>query len=256
MRQRAELHYELLFKQPPPEEDCPICMIRLPALLTGRTYMSCCGKVICHGCIHAPVYDDKGNEVDHEKCPFCRTPAPISNWDMIKRFEQRMEQNDPEAIRDVGTFYSYGRYGLPQNHAKALELWIRAAKLGSADAYYNIGSAYRQGSEVEQDINKAVYYWELAAIEGSLFARYNLGVIEGQAGNMDRALNHFMIAAGHGDTDCLESIKQRYLRGFATKDDYTKALRSYQAYLDEIKSKQRDQAAAFKDEYKYYESAV
>ena len=37
-----------------------------------------------------------------------------------------------------------------------------------------------------------------------------------------------------------------------TKDDYLKALRSYQAHLDEIKSVQRDEAAAFKDEWKYY----
>jgi hypothetical protein len=40
--------------------------------------------------------------------------------------------------------------------------------------------------------------------------------------------------------------------GNATNDDYTKALESYQAYLDEIKSVQRDEAAAENDDYKYY----
>ena len=49
----AKLHDEKLFKQPPPLEDCPICMIQLPTLDTGRTYNSCCGKTICSGCIHA-----------------------------------------------------------------------------------------------------------------------------------------------------------------------------------------------------------
>ena len=44
--------------------------------------------------------------------------------------------------------------------------------------------------------------------------------------------------------------------GHATNDDYAKALRSYQAYLDEIKSDQRDMAAAAYDQYKYYESAL
>ena len=38
----------------------------------------------------------------------------------------------------------------------------------------------------------------------------------------------------------------------ATKDDYTQALRAYQAYVVEIKSPQRDEAAAFNDAYKYY----
>ena len=42
------------------------------------------------------------------------------------------------------------------------------------------------------------------------------------------------------------------MAGCATKEDYAKALQAYQAYLDEIKSGQRDEAAVFSDEYKYY----
>ena len=57
----------------------------------------------------------------------------------------------------------------------------------------------------------------------------------------------------------LKIIKLMYREGEATKDDYTKALRSYQEYLDEIKSDQRDKAAASNinianGRYKYYES--
>ena len=40
--------------------------------------------------------------------------------------------------------------------------------------------------------------------------------------------------------------------GHATKDDYAKALRAYQAYLAEIKSAQRDAAAAARANYRYY----
>ena len=83
-------------------------------------------------------------------------------------------------------------------------------------------------------------------------ARYNLGVLEGHAGNMSRALKHHMIAAGCGDNDSLEKIKQKFLNGLATKDDYTKALRVYQTYLVEIKSAQRDEAAAFGEYFNYY----
>ena len=87
-------------------------------------------------------------------------------------------------------------------------------------------------------------------------ARRNLGVHEGQARNFDRALRHFMIAVRDGDSDSLEIIKRYSLNGYATKDDYANALRDYQAYVDEIKSEQRDEAAAFREDYKYYESAV
>jgi hypothetical protein len=39
--------------------------------------------------------------------------------------------------------------------------------------------------------------------------------------------------------------------GLTTKDQYAKALRQYQTYLDEVKSDQRDKAVAHSDRYKY-----
>ena len=58
----VELQDEVLFREPPPEYgDCPICFIRLPSLGSGRSYMTCCGKMICTGCCHADVYDNLGN---------------------------------------------------------------------------------------------------------------------------------------------------------------------------------------------------
>ena len=112
--------------------------------------------------------------------------------------------------------------------------------------------AYILGNGVERDEKKAKYYYELAAIGGDATARDNLGIFEGRAGNMDRALKHLMIAVGLGYTDSLEKIKQMFMHGQVTKDDYAKALQAYQAYLGEIKSEQRDTAAALNEEYKYY----
>ena len=61
-----------------------------------------------------------------------------------------------------------------------------------------------------------------------------------------------MIAAGFGDNDSLEMIKTMLINAHASKEDYAKALRAYQANLVEIKSPQRDEAATVDDEYKYY----
>ena len=108
------------------------------------------------------------------------------------------------------------------------------------------------GRGVERDENKAAHYYELAAMGGVVESRHNLGAIEWHAGNMDRASKHDMIAVGCGDNASLENIKQLFKDGDATKDDYAKALRSYQAYLVEIKSPQRDEAAAADENYKYY----
>ena len=83
-------------------------------------------------------------------------------------------------------------------------------------------------------------------------SRYNLAKSEEEAGNTDRELKHYFIAVGMGDNLSLKSIREMYMLGEATKDDYMKGLRIYQAYLEEIKSLQRDEAAAFDDICKYY----
>ena len=82
-------------------------------------------------------------------------------------------------------------------------------------------------------------------------ARYNLGNSEARAGNWERALKHYMTAAGNGDPDSLKEIKELYTKGHATKDNYVQALLAYQAYLAEIKSTQRDAAAAARGK-RYY----
>jgi len=248
----AELHDKELFKHPPPDEDCPICFQRLPTLEWGRRYKTCCGKVICSGCILAPVYDNEGNIVAEKICPFCRTPGSTSNEVVLDRERNRMEKGDPIAIYNQGCNYREGSDGFPQDFIKALKLFHRAGKLGYARAYTNIGGSYDLGTGVEVDKEKAAYYYELAAMGGDVQARHNLGVDEAKAFNIDRAVKHFMIAVRSGCAKSLEIIKQFYGYGQVTKDDYKKALRLYQEYLGEIKSPQRDKAAEYSERYRYY----
>ena len=245
-------HDKKLFKQPLPD-DCPICFLRLPYLGSGSRYYTCCGKVICCGCVHAPVYDDRGNEIDDQKCPFCRTPRTSSDKELNEMEKKRMELDDPIAIFNIGVYYRDGVYDFPQNYTKALELWHRAGELGHAAAYRNIGFAYEEGrGGVEVDEKKANHYYRLAAIGGDVDARFKLGYNEIRAGNIGRALKHYKITAAGGHFGSLKMIQELYRYGDVTKEDYTKVLQLYQAYLDEIKSKQRDAAAEEDDEDRYY----
>ena len=236
-----------LFKQPPPNEDCPICFLTLPSLHTGRKYKTCCGQMICSGCIHA-VDKMKGDS----KCPFCRAPVPRSEEDLIEMNMKHVEMDDATAIYNLGCCYHDGIYGMPQNYDKALKFWHRAGELGCAESYYNIGNAYYHGNGVEMDMKQAKHFYELAAIWGYSGARYNLGCFEEGTGNMSRALKHYMIAVGCGHDQSLKKIREFYMNGHATKDDYAKALRAYQKYIDGIKSAQRDEAAAFDSDYYRY----
>ena len=244
----AELHDEKLFKQPPQLEDCPICFMRMPTLQSGYRYMPCCGKIVCCGCLYAVSKLDK-----EEKCPFCRAPAPKSVEEGIERVKKRVEVGDAQAMYELGSYYSGGSHGLSRDMDKALELWHRAGKLGCAVSYYNIALYYGNGRDVERDMKKTLHYWELAAIGGEVHARFNLGCDGGNKGNMDRALKHMMIAVEGGYPDSLKPIKKLFGDGHATRDDYAKALQAYQAYLEEIKSVGRDEAAAYSAIFKYCE---
>ena len=200
--------------------------------------------MICCGCDCAPVYDNLGNEISEKKCPFCRTPTHKLDEEYNERLQKRVEVGDAEAIFHLGNYYRDAEHGFPQDDVKALELFMWAGDLGSADAYNSIGYAYSNGEGAEIGKKKADHYFKLAAMAGDEVARYNLGVVEEDEGNMNRALKHYMIAAEGGEPDSLKEIQKLYSNGQATKDDYTKALRAYQTYLGEIKSTQRDEAAA------------
>ena len=132
------------------------------------------------------------------------------------------------------------------------ELFRRAGDLGNYEAYVCIGYAYYEGEGVERDEKKANHWFELAAMRGGATARHILGINEKCEGNMDRALKHYMIAVRGGHTDSVKEIQQLYMDGDVAKDDYANALRSHQVYINEIKSDQRDKAAAFHDGYRYY----
>ena len=74
-------------------------------------------------------------------------------------------------------------------------------------------------------------------------ARHNLGVDEADTGNMNRAVKHWMISAGAGFDGSLTNVRQCFMDGYATKDDFEKALRSHKEAKDEMKSHQRDAIA-------------
>ena len=150
----------------------------MPTLWSGSSYMTCCGKLVCTGCIHAPVYDNQGNEVEIQKCPFCRIPSPSTDEEITQRQKKRAEAGDPIALQNLGYYFRDGSYGYPQDCAKALELWHRAGELGHIGAHTNIGYTYDIGKGVEVDKKKAKHYYELAAVSGDEVARCNLGESE------------------------------------------------------------------------------
>jgi TPR repeat protein len=220
----------------------------LPEEIGAKIYKSCCGKIICCGCVFA---DETQNR--RAICPFCRAQEPdnISDAETIQRLEKRLKFNDPWAFYTLGVMYFFGE-GVVQDKPKAFGCYFRGAELGSAEASYALAKSYYHGDGIAQDKKKAVYYGELAAMQGNSVSRYNLGVNEAKAGKYNKALKHWLISCERGQVVSLKAIKRLLVVGRATKEDCEKALRAYKEYVKEVKSDQRDEAAAFDGTYRYY----
>jgi len=237
-KRAAELYDEKFFKEVEREE-CPICLIPLINGNQTESFMACCGKSICIGCIYAMKMSE-GKDL----CAFCRTPPPSSDEEQVKRLYKLMDKGNANAFDTLGACYFSGTHGLPQDRQRANELYQKAGELGCANSYYNLGNSYLNGRGIEVDMKKAIYYWELAAIMGNLQARVNVGSAEGKAGNHHRGMKHYIIAAKAGDEETLEGVKKGFLAGLVTKDEYASTLRAYQKIQDEMKSDAREKAEA------------
>ena len=76
-------------------------------------------------------------------------------------------------------------------------------------------------------------YYGLSAIRGEVLARHELGIIAHKAGNMNRAVKHWVISAEAGYDDSLTEIRECFMDGHAPKDDFEKALRAHKEAADE-----------------------
>ena len=178
--------------------------------------------------------------------PNCREPLPKMDEEGEKKVNRnlmkRVKANDPVAIFKMGVDCQ-----VEGDYEKAFEYYTKAAALGDVTAHYNLSVIYRAGDGVEKDEKKEIYHLEEAAIGGQPEARYNLGLNEYDNERVDRAMKHFIIAAKLGLNCALESVKNGFVKGFVSKEDYAAALRGHQAAVDATKSKQREEA------YEYYQ---
>ena len=240
-RRVAELHDEALFKEPPPNDECPICFLPLPLDIKQAAFKPCCGKVICTGCIYA-MNEALGRGKIY-LCAFCRKPSGSSE-ECVEQMKQLMESGNAVALWRLAGLYKTGEMGVQQDLTKANELFLRAGELGYSKAYFNLGNSYDYGRGVDVDSKKAKYYYELAAMSGDIGARLSLGFEEFDAGNITRAMKHFILAAKAGSKMSLDAVKIGFMKGFITKDEYANTLRAYQQRHDEMKSDDRDKASS------------
>ncbi|EJK77826.1 hypothetical protein THAOC_00315 [Thalassiosira oceanica] len=243
----AELKDEQLYSRghERPEGDfCPICTLAIPLPVVRHSgIMVCCMKSICDGCSAAA-----GRRGMSRHCPYCRTPMTCNKADQLAMVQARAAKRDPAAIHFLGLTYFHGEMGIQKDIRKAVEITEEAAELGSVEALSHIGYWYTEGVGVEVDEAKGMEFSRKAAMQGNAGSRHFLGMYEFEKCNYDLALRHWMISAKLGHELSVEAIKNLFVKGLATKKQYTEALRGYQDAEEDMKSHDRDLAKKIKSE--------
>jgi TPR repeat protein len=217
-------------------------------------FKSCCGNFICNGCWYVMTCkaQDEGKSFEETLCAYCRTREYRGDKEFIERLEDHMERGNADAHMALGSIYCDGIHGLPQDMAKANELFLKAGELGCSGGYFNLGKAYEVGRGVDINKKKARHFYELAAIMGNVLARCMLAGYESESGNVPLAFKHFSISARAGHTVSMDTLRHMKrvggLIGRVTNEEYEETLRSYNQRQDESKSEERDKAALVMEE--------
>ncbi|EJK52039.1 hypothetical protein THAOC_28732, partial [Thalassiosira oceanica] len=199
---------------------CPICFLLIGLPVDKHSSINaCCMKLVCNGCILA------ARQRGLRGCPFCRTPHPSDEASMLAMIQKRVSKGDVDAIYHLGNQYFYGLLGFTKDVPRAIELWTQAAELGSLGAHFNLGDTYYNGDGAREDKPRGIRHWQTAAMEGHVSSRHCLGTVELRNGNHELAVQHWMISAKMGHKKSLNVIKEMFMEGHATKEQYAEALR-------------------------------
>ena len=110
--------------------------------------------------------------------------------------------DDKNACAMLAHMYEHGE-GVDQNIKLAMQMYVRAAKLGSAEAKFILGGFCSAGQYISRSIEKAFVFYKEAADQGMVEAQYKTGLfyLFGHLGekNLEAAFKYFEMGAmlGH-----------------------------------------------------------
>ena len=257
-----ELEGADLFAPLPPTEDCAICLVPLFRLndetQIGTRYQACCGKEICKACFIENIESIKKQKNAGKKvafaCPFCREPEPTSNLEYLRQLQARCLRNDYIALVMMGNRYRRGAHQTPPDDLKALDYYIRAVELGSAEACNCIGGIYHEGNGVAVDKKRSAFFDQVGALRGEIVARHNIGYSEYyDLGNHEIGIRHWKIAAEAGYQKSLNALRNIYNadgkrpgKEFITKEYLESTYRACHGAQMEVKSEEREKHSGAK----------
>ena len=254
---------------PQNEDECVLCCYPFPLKENGSCYKSCCGELICQGCIIAqkrtliigtdvkkPIAGSKEEDLEFITilesaeqmmvCPFCRAKSPTNDKEYLKRiWKQIDEHKDPIAMIMLGGWYQNSQHGLSKNLKKAEELYQQAYDLGDALAANFLADLY---TEEIPDQARIMKYLEEGVKRGNTHCNNYLGFLAAKSGKHEEATRQLMTAARSGHEDAMSNLMLYYRTpgSVVSKEDLATTLRTHQAFHDKGKSEPREYAIRLK----------
>ena len=150
-------------------------------------------------------------------------------------YQKAADAGDTRALKYLGVLYKNG-WGVPQDYAKAAALFQKAVDAGVTTAIFHLGVLYKNGQGVPQDFAKAAALLQKAVDAGDFFAMYPLGVLyangRGVSQDCAKAAELYQKAADAGHPDAMNDLGTLYENGQGVRQDYAKAAALYQKAAD------------------------
>lgn len=167
----------------------------------------------------------EGNGVPMNKNHAKELVCPI-----IEEVEHKSEAGDPRFTLILGDMFSFG-LGKEKDFEKALELYHKAAELGSLEAMCDLGYMYLVGQGTDMNKETSAYWYKKSADLGYLHSIRDIGqsYMKGEGVPVDyaEACRYFKIASennySHGTTD----LAYCYLNGLGVEKNLKEAENLY-----------------------------
>ncbi|MCR5663004.1 MAG: sel1 repeat family protein [bacterium] len=143
-----------------------------------------------------------------------RTDKPLdtSAASALAKAAEESKHNATASKNGRELFMQGTAYHARGNYPKAMECWRSAAKLGDAEAMYNIGSYYYNGISIPQNEQEAYKWFMLAANAGFAQAQFAVGGMHmtgvGTYKNIEEGKRWFRMAASQGHQQAAAELKE------------------------------------------------
>ena len=144
----------------------------------------------------------------------------------FKDIQAKADQGLPDAQFALGRMYDVGEE-VTQDHARAIELYKKAAEQEHDQAQHNLGHMYYSGHGVPKDDRQAISWYTRAAENGNENSQFNLGIMYDEGDGVNQDLNEahkwYLRSAEQGYADAQYNLATLYLFGAGVVQDKEKA---------------------------------